>query len=156
MDYRHDKGGAIEHVGVEGAIDGISWGNRWLWNCLNSCSLNLAIYSYSIWEGPKNSSPSFWRVWCLALLPLNCVQVCPRVGDSHLLVSPHPIPVTHAILIVKWSSNGASWYTAVSHWVWLMSIFFQIKCHQFVFSGRAQHLKQEMSIWTNYRFFLRC
>ena len=52
-------------------------------------------------EGPKNSSPSFWRVWCLALLPLNFVQVCPRVGDGHLLVSPHPIPVTHAILIVK-------------------------------------------------------
>ena len=50
-------------------------------------------------RGSKNSSMSFWRVRCLALLALNFVQGCPRECDSHLLVSSRPTPVTHAILI---------------------------------------------------------
>ena len=107
MDYRGDKG-AIEHICVEGPIDGILR-KRQVWNVLQKHQLRSTHIPS---EGSKNSSVSFWRVWCPALLPLNFVQGCPREADSHLLVSSRPIPVTHAILI-NWSPNGASCVTLV-------------------------------------------
>ena len=97
MDYRGDKGAIEQHICVEGAVDGI----------LGSFNCEIASKgAIPFWKsthipsrGSKNSSMSFWRVRCLALLALNFVQGCPREGDSHLLVSSRPTPVTHAILI---------------------------------------------------------